>query len=334
MKKIFITLIGCLALAAPAMAQTGTITFSQLPSMGTLTGTEILVGSQGGVDGLKVTLNALRTFNLSGLASVATSGAYGDLSGRPSLSTVAISGAYTDLSGLPTLGTIAGITVSGTATTGNVLTVTGSGTYAWSAPTAGTITIGTHATGILSYSSGQMEFVNATNGPGGIVVLTGGGALPTGLLGGYIGTTVQPYNAATTILGNVTTGTGTIIVLAASPTFTGTVTAATITSTTVNGNSLVWEYKNANFTAVAGHHYQVDSSGTVVVMTLPGTATNMDRIEVEDVALSAGTHNIIVTPSGSLNKINGLTGTFTINTPGWKMGFTYTTSGTLTWSGK
>lgn len=41
------------------------------------------------------------------LAAVATSGAYGDLSGRPSLATVATSGAYSDLTGKPSFATIA-----------------------------------------------------------------------------------------------------------------------------------------------------------------------------------------------------------------------------------
>lgn len=41
------------------------------------------------------------------LATVATSGAYSDLSGTPTLATVATSGAYSDLSGTPTLATVA-----------------------------------------------------------------------------------------------------------------------------------------------------------------------------------------------------------------------------------
>ena len=41
------------------------------------------------------------------LSTVATSGAYADLSGAPSLATVATSGAYADLSGTPTLATVA-----------------------------------------------------------------------------------------------------------------------------------------------------------------------------------------------------------------------------------
>lgn len=44
---------------------------------------------------------------ISGLAAVATSGAYSDLTGKPSFATVATSGAYADLTGRPTLATVA-----------------------------------------------------------------------------------------------------------------------------------------------------------------------------------------------------------------------------------
>jgi hypothetical protein len=44
---------------------------------------------------------------ITGLAAVATSGAYADLSGRPALATVATSGLYSDLSGRPTLAAVA-----------------------------------------------------------------------------------------------------------------------------------------------------------------------------------------------------------------------------------
>ena len=49
----------------------------------------------------------LSTADISGLATVATSGAYSDLSGTPSLATVATTGAYSDLSGTPSLATVA-----------------------------------------------------------------------------------------------------------------------------------------------------------------------------------------------------------------------------------
>jgi hypothetical protein len=49
----------------------------------------------------------LSSADISGLATVATSGAYSDLSGTPTLATVATTGAYSDLSGTPTLATVA-----------------------------------------------------------------------------------------------------------------------------------------------------------------------------------------------------------------------------------
>lgn len=48
-------------------------------------------------------MSAADKSKLDGLAPVATSGAYGDLSGAPALATVATSGAYSDLTGKPTL---------------------------------------------------------------------------------------------------------------------------------------------------------------------------------------------------------------------------------------
>ncbi len=55
---------------------------------------------------------------LPSLAPVATSGAYADLTGAPSLAAVATSGAYADLTGKPTLGTAAD---DDTGTSGHVL---------------------------------------------------------------------------------------------------------------------------------------------------------------------------------------------------------------------
>ena len=70
------------------------------------------------ISGLATVATSGAYADLSGtpsLATVATSGAYADLSGSPSLATVATSGAYSDLSGLPTLGTAAALDVGTTA---------------------------------------------------------------------------------------------------------------------------------------------------------------------------------------------------------------------------
>src|SRR5210317_1535924 len=66
----------------------------------------------------------LSTADISGLATVATSGAYSDLSGTPSLATVATTGAYSDLTGTPTLGTASAEDVGTSA--GNVIQLNGS----------------------------------------------------------------------------------------------------------------------------------------------------------------------------------------------------------------
>ena len=51
--------------------------------------------------------SAIPVANITGLATVATSGAYADLSGKPSLATVATSGSYNDLIDKPTITTTA-----------------------------------------------------------------------------------------------------------------------------------------------------------------------------------------------------------------------------------
>ena len=58
----------------------------------------------------------LSSADISGLATVATSGAYSDLSGTPTLATVATSGAYSDLSGTPEVPDFQTITVSANTT--------------------------------------------------------------------------------------------------------------------------------------------------------------------------------------------------------------------------
>ena len=67
----------------------------------------------------------LSTADISGLATVASTGAYSDLSGTPTLATVATTGAYSDLSGTPTLGTAAALDVGTSAN--NVVQLDGTG---------------------------------------------------------------------------------------------------------------------------------------------------------------------------------------------------------------
>lgn len=55
------------------------------------------------ISGLQNTLQNIPTGAITGLATVASTGAYSDLTGKPSLATVATTGAYADLSGKPTI---------------------------------------------------------------------------------------------------------------------------------------------------------------------------------------------------------------------------------------
>jgi hypothetical protein len=86
--------------------------------------------------------------NVSGLATVATTGAYADLSGTPTLATVATSGKYSDLTGLPTLGTISSqdasnVTISGGSINGTTIGASGASTGAFTTLSASSTVSGT-----------------------------------------------------------------------------------------------------------------------------------------------------------------------------------------------
>ena len=89
-----------------ASARLPAVDGSQLTNLPSATVTSV-AGKTGAV--------TLTASDISGLATVATTGAYSDLSGKPTLATVATTGAYSDLSGKPTLGTAAALDVGTTA---------------------------------------------------------------------------------------------------------------------------------------------------------------------------------------------------------------------------
>ncbi len=82
-----------------------------------------------------------------------------------------------------------------------VLQIDASGNLSWVAATTPTISIGSNGTGVLSYSSGVLNLINTPNAANALVQLDGSAGIPAGLLGNYIGTTVQAYNANLTTLG-------------------------------------------------------------------------------------------------------------------------------------
>ena len=99
------------------------------------------------------------------LATVATTGAYSDLSGTPSLATVATSGAYSDLTGRPSLATVA-TTGSYTDLTNKptLATVATSGSYndLSNTPTIPSVSIATEGTASSSATSAQKINISGT----------------------------------------------------------------------------------------------------------------------------------------------------------------------------
>jgi hypothetical protein len=108
----------------------GTASAKDIPATGNASATQVVYGSDtrltdsrtpsahasshasGGSDALTLAVS-----QITGLASVATSGAYSALSGTPSLATVATSGSYTDLSNLPVIAKKSTADIASTNTT-------------------------------------------------------------------------------------------------------------------------------------------------------------------------------------------------------------------------
>ena len=128
---------------------------------------------------------AIAATKIAGLSTVATTGAYSDVTGTPTLATVATTGAYSDVTGTPTLATVATTgaysdvtgtpTLATVATTGAYTDVTGTPTLATVATTGaytdviGTPTLATVATtGAYADITGTptlpTDFVSAASG--------------------------------------------------------------------------------------------------------------------------------------------------------------------------
>jgi hypothetical protein len=175
------------------------------------------------------------------------------------------------------------------------------------APTAGSISMGSNATGILTYSSGVLNFANPKNSPGGPVILDLSGNLITGLLGLYINHSggVQGYDPNTSILGNTTTGTGTVIVYSEAPVIDNLALTGTSTS---SGD--IW----------AAHFYG-DVSGATgfpAGVSLDSSMTNAGfSVSSGTISLTSNSPNSVVTLDanaafagvGGINTTNGQPGT-------------------------
>lgn len=69
---------------------------------------------------------------------------------------------------------------------------------------------------------------------------------------------------------------------------------------------ILFEYKNASFSALYGYHYVVDTSTQAVIATLPEAPPNGSIISFNDYKKTFSTYSLTITCSGSDNIINDL----------------------------
>ena len=249
--------------------------------------------------------------DVSGLATVATTGAYSDLSGAPSLATVATTGAYSDLSGTPSLATV--------ATTGAYSDLSGTPTLATVATTgaysdlSGTPTLGTAAAEDVGTSANN------------VVQLNGSAQLPA--VDGSLLTNISATVAALDDIGDVdTTGVSTNNVLkydganwvdgsVAYSEVSGTPALATIATTgdySDLNDSVVFQLFNATATAPAIssnalHAFYLYGAGgftlTLSVATVANGFALFDNNSSSDVTVSGATFRVNGETSGGSSSI-------------------------------
>jgi hypothetical protein len=95
---------------------------------------------------------------------------------------------------------------------------------------------------------------------------------------------------------------------------TGTISGGTITGTIDNQVNWDTTAKTANFTAVAGNGYFVNTTSAAITVTLPASPSAGDLVGIKDYANTADTNNITIDRNGS--NIQGTANNFIISTEG------------------
>jgi hypothetical protein len=239
------------------------------------------------------------------LATVATSGAYADLSGTPSLATVATTGAYSDLSGKPTLGTAAALDVGTTAlkvvqldASAKLPAVDGSQlTNLPSAP----VTSVAGKTGAVTLTASDISGLATVATTGAYSDLSGKPTLATvATTGAYSDLSGKPTLGTAAALDVGTTALK-VVQLDASAKLPA-VDGSQLTN--LSTGSLTYESKSANFTAAVDYHYSVSATSGTITCTLPArsgvAAGKAIRFKLYD-----ATNSLVLTPTGA-DTIDGL----------------------------
>ncbi len=229
-------------------------------------------------------------------------------------------------------------------TTGQLLVgVTGSAPVWTSTPASGVTSIGFGTTGLTpSAATGGVvtvagALVVANGGTGltsvgtsGLPLLSNGTGYAFGALSVVAGGTGQTsYTDGQLLIGNSSGNTLTKASLTAGTGISITPGAGSITiASTATG--AVPSYKNANFNAVSGVIYCVDTSGGAVTATMPASAANGDNIQFIDCLHTWATNNLTLARNGLT--IMTLAENLTVATQNANFSTVYTsTGGVTTW---
>lgn len=200
------------------------------------------------------------------------------------LATVATSGAYNDLSGKPTLGSIASQNVSAVAITGGTINSTSVGaSVAASGRFTTVLTTGAATLASLTTASATITGGTIDGAPIGATTPSTGAFTSATIGGGEINSTA---------VGNTTPSTGAFTTLSSSglatlnslSTASATVTGGTINGTVIGGTtraagSFTTVNSNAGFltSGVAGNGYTTGAGGTVTQLTSKSTAVTLNK---------------------------------------------------------
>ena len=113
---------------------------------------------------------------------------------------------------------------------------------------------------------------------------------------------------------------------------TGNVTLGGVLNAT-NGGFLAWQsVQTANFTAVNGQAYPVNTTSGAVTVTLPASPSAGNFVTIVDYAGTAATNNIIINPNGSKIQSSSSNGLINVNRQSYNFVYIDSTQGWLSYS--
>ena len=255
-----------------------------------------------------VVASSVAASDVTGLSTVATTGAYADISGTPTLSTVATTGAYADLSGTPTIPTatsnlsndsgfidLADLSVTTAVASGDGSLVYNNGT--------GVFTFTPADAGLADYGDANVATFLGSNF-GSNTIVTTGNVTAANFIGEVTGN-ISGSAATATTAGTVTT--------AAQPNITS---VGTLTSVSVTGN-------------VAGGNLTTAGDVTTVTVTASGAIAGSTTITATGNVAGGNLTTAGQVQADNVDSTNAIVGGTTITATGNVSGGNITTAGAM-----